>query len=70
MNAGKCAFSQKELKSERELSGANNVNANQVIKAYRFYEKNPYGLLLLLATSDEEQRFFEDIYHEITETGG
>ena len=55
---------------KRAGGGTSVVNANQIIKAYKFYEDNPSGLLLLLATSSEEQSFFEDVYNQITETGG
>lgn len=57
-----CAFCHGELGSKCENLGGV-VNANQIIKLFSFYESHPSGLLLLLASTDAEQRFFEMVYN-------
>ena len=61
----RCPWSKLEI-SEKDST----INPNMIIKLYEYFEQNPAGLLLLPATSNKQQQFFEDIYNQVTESAG
>ena len=41
------------------------LNALQIVRLYEYFENNLVGLQLIPATSNQQQKFFEEMYHYI-----